>query len=176
MHSFSAQIFTTCCLQARCYGLFQAYLLLIAYVFIQLFFFYINIFIYLWLHWVFVAVRGLSLVAATRGYSSLRCAGFSLWWLLLLRSMGSRCAGFSSCGTWAQLLRGMQDLPGPGFKPVSPALAGGFLTTAPPGKSIQFFLTISESIFFQLASFSHSIIAMQIDLVVSSFTESDCFL
>ena len=31
-----------------------------------------------WLCWVFVAVRGLSLVAASEGYSSLRCAGFSL--------------------------------------------------------------------------------------------------
>ena len=29
---------------------------------------------------------------------------FSLRWLLLLRSTGSRCAGFSSCGTWAQQL------------------------------------------------------------------------
>ena len=28
----------------------------------------------------------------------------------------------------------MWDLPGPGLQPVSPALAGGFLTTAPPGK------------------------------------------
>ena len=28
----------------------------------------------------------------------------------------------------------MWDLPGPGLKPVSPALAGRFLTTAPPGK------------------------------------------
>ena len=27
----------------------------------------------------------------------------------------------------------MWDLPGPGIEPVSPALAGGFLTTAPPG-------------------------------------------
>ena len=26
------------------------------------------------------------------------------------------------------------DLPGPGLEPVSPALAGRFLTTAPPGK------------------------------------------
>ena len=30
----------------------------------------------------------------------------------------------------------MWDLPGPGLEPVSPALAGGFSTTAPPGKSI----------------------------------------
>ena len=29
----------------------------------------------------------------------------------------------------------MWDLPGPGIEPLSPALAGGFLTTGPPGKS-----------------------------------------
>ena len=58
------------------------------------FFIYIYLFyIYFWLCWVFVAVRGLSLVAVSRGYSSLQCAGFSLWWLLLLRSTGSRCTG-----------------------------------------------------------------------------------
>ena len=47
-------------------------------------------------------VCGLSLVAASGGYSSLQCVGFSLRWLLLLRSRGSRRTGFSSCGTWAQ--------------------------------------------------------------------------
>ena len=41
----------------------------------------------------------------------------------------------SSCGARALLLHGMRDLPGPGLEPVSPALAGGFLTTAPPGKT-----------------------------------------
>ena len=30
----------------------------------------------------------------------------------------------------------MWDLPGPELEPMSPALAGGFLTTAPPGKSL----------------------------------------
>ena len=35
----------------------------------------------------------------------------------------------------------MWDLPGPGLEPVSPALAGGFLTTAPPGKSYIFTIT-----------------------------------
>ena len=40
----------------------------------------------------------------------------------------------SSCGSQAQLLRGMWDLPRPGLEPVSPALAGRFSTTAPPGK------------------------------------------
>ena len=34
----------------------------------------------------------------------------------------------------------MWDLPGPGVKPVSPALAGGFLTTEPPGKPCRWFL------------------------------------
>ena len=40
----------------------------------------------------------------------------------------------SNCGSWAQLLHGMWDLPRPGLKPVSPALAGRFSATAPPGK------------------------------------------
>ena len=109
----------------------------------------LSFFFYFWLCWVFVAARGLSLVAASGGYSSWWCAGFSLRWLLLLHSTGSRHAGFSSCGTralerrlsscdaWAYLLRGMWDLPRPGLEPVCPALAGGFLTTAPPWKSQQ---------------------------------------
>ena len=37
------------------------------------------------------------------GYSLLQCAGFSLRWFLSLWSTGTRCAGFSTCGTWAQL-------------------------------------------------------------------------
>ena len=45
----------------------------------------------------------------------------------------------SICGSWAQLLRGMWDLPRPGLEPVSPALAGRFSTTAPPGKPHFFF-------------------------------------
>ena len=40
----------------------------------------------------------------------------------------------SSCGSRAQLLRSMWDLPRPGLEPMSPALAGRFSTTAPPGK------------------------------------------
>ena len=40
----------------------------------------------------------------------------------------------SSCGSRAQLLRGMWDPPRPGLEPVSPALAGRLPTTAPPGK------------------------------------------
>ena len=51
------------------------------------------LFIYLWLCWVFVSVRGLSPVAASRGHSSSRCASLSLSRRLLLRSTGSRRAG-----------------------------------------------------------------------------------
>ena len=40
----------------------------------------------------------------------------------------------SNCGSRAQLLCGMWDLPRPVLEPVSPALAGRFSTTAPPGK------------------------------------------
>ena len=50
----------------------------------------------------------------------------------------------SSCGSRAQLLGGMWDLPRPGLKPVSPALAGGFSTTAPPGKPSLTGLIIGE--------------------------------
>ena len=49
--------------------------------------------IYFWLCWVFVSVRGLSLVVASGGHSSSRCAGLSLSRPLLLRSTGSRCVG-----------------------------------------------------------------------------------
>ena len=54
---------------------------------------FIYFLIYLWLCWVFVSVRGLSLVAASGGHSSSWCVGLSLSWPLLLRSTGSRRAG-----------------------------------------------------------------------------------
>ena len=61
-----------------------------------LFLFFIYFF-FLWLCWFFVAAGRLSLVVASMSYSSLRWAGFSLRWLLLLQS-----TGYSSCGVWAQ--------------------------------------------------------------------------
>ena len=66
----------------------------------------------------FVAVRGLLLAVAS-----------------LVAEHRLQTRRLSSCGARAQLLRSMWDLPGPGPEHVSPALAGGFLTTAPPGKS-----------------------------------------
>ena len=65
---------------------------------------FINLFIYFWQCCVFIAARGLSLVAVRGGYSSWWCVGFSLQWLLLLQSTGSRHVGFSTCGVWAQQL------------------------------------------------------------------------
>ena len=49
---------------------------------------------------------------------------------------------FNSYGTRGLLLHGMWDIAGSGIKPVSPALAGGFLFTEPPGKLLHclFFL------------------------------------
>ena len=85
---------------------------------------------------------GFSLVAASGGHSSLKCARFSLggFFCCRARALGTRASGvvvlgLSSCGTRAELLLGMWELPGPGLEPVSPALAGGFLTTVPPGTS-----------------------------------------
>ena len=54
----------------------------------------------------------------------------------------------SSCGAWAQLLHGVWDLPRPGLESVSPALAGIFLTTAPPGKLNKLFLRKDKVFFF----------------------------
>ena len=42
-------------------------------------------------------------------------------------------SSLSDCGTWAELLRGMWDLPKSGTEPMSPALTGRFFTTEPPG-------------------------------------------
>ena len=65
----------------------------------------------------FIAVRGPLIITAS---------------LVVEHSLQTR--RLSSCGSRAQLLRGMWDLPRPGFEPMSPALAGRFSTTAPPGK------------------------------------------
>ena len=78
-------------------------LLLVVYFKCFLFLLFLKFILFIfWLRWVFVAAHRLSLVAASGGYSSLWCAGFSLRWLLFLRSISSRHVGFSSCGTQAQ--------------------------------------------------------------------------
>ena len=89
-----------------------------------------------WLPWVFVP--------AAKAFSS-----FSKWGLPSnCRVWASHCGGFSRCRAWALAARASVvvarelssskiywDLPGQGINPLSPALAGGFSTTEPPGKS-----------------------------------------
>ena len=60
---------------------------------LNIYLFILFILIYLWLCWVLISVRGLSLGAASGGHSSSWCAGLSLSRPLLLRSTGSRRAG-----------------------------------------------------------------------------------
>ena len=90
----------------------------------------LNIF---WLCWIFFAVQAFSTVAS-RGYSSFWCTGFSLEWLLLLQSAGSRCMGSGVAAHGLQSM-GSAIVTGlvaplhvksscPGIKPVSSALAG----------------------------------------------------
>ena len=63
------------------------------------------IYFYFWPCCISVALRRLSLVVMSRGYSSLRCLGFSLKRLLLLQSTGLRMHalthGLSSCSSQA---------------------------------------------------------------------------
>ena len=54
----------------------------------------------------------------------------------LVTEHGLQTHRLSNCGSRAQLLHGMWDLPGPGLEPASPALAGRLSTTAPPGKPL----------------------------------------
>ena len=72
---------------------------------------------------------GFYLVAVSGGYFPVVVCGF---FLAVASIVVER--RLSRSGTWAQLLLGMWDLPRPGTKPMSPALAGRFLTTEPPGK------------------------------------------
>ena len=92
----------------------------------------INLFIYL-----FLAVLGLRFCA--RAFSS--CGERGPLFIAVCRPLTVTASlvaerRLSSCGSWAQLFRGMWNLPRPGLEPVSPALAGRFSTTAPPGKPL----------------------------------------
>ena len=112
--------------------------------------------------------------------------------LLFLSALGLRCCvrTFSSCserllievaslvGTCRLLSAGsavtahsMWDHPGPGTEPVSPALAGGFLTTGPPGTSREdsffcLFVCFFEDSFFCFVLFLRRFLT---DLIVDSF-------
>ena len=84
-----------------------------------------------------VAMHGHSLVAVSGGYT-LAAVSRLLW----SQSTGSRVCGLQqlqhvdsvAVAHGLSCPHSMWDLPRPGIKPVSPALAGGFLTARPPEK------------------------------------------
>ena len=77
---------------------FKTLFCVFCFVFCNFFSIYLFIFIF-WLCWVFVSVQGLSLVVASRGHPSSRCAGLSLSRPLLLRSTGSKRTGSKRAGS-----------------------------------------------------------------------------
>ena len=98
-----------------------------------------NLFIFVWvgsllLHTGFLQLRRAGATLHC-GVQPSHCGGFSCCRARALGTWASVVVarGLGSCGSRAQLLRGMWYLPGPGLEPVSPALAGIFLTTVPPG-------------------------------------------
>ena len=114
------------------------------------------VFVYLWVSWVCVAAQAFSHCGelgplsgcgtqASRGggpshygaraLSHVGCRDHGTWpQSLWLRALERR---LSSCGPQASLLGHMWDLPSSETEPVSPALAGGFFTTEPPGQSLR---------------------------------------
>ena len=102
--------------------------------------FFLEILHFYYLFYLFMAVLGLGFCA--RAFSS--CGKWGPLFIAvrgpptivasLVAEHGLQTRRLSNCGSRAQLLRGMWDPPGPGLEPASPALAGGFSTTAPPGK------------------------------------------
>jgi hypothetical protein len=90
-----------------------------------------------WLHWVFVAAHGLSLVVVS-------------WGLLSVCGVpASHCGGFSCCRAEALVYWLSSSysvaygvLLDPAIKSSSPALEGRVLTTGPPGKSLTSVLSV----------------------------------
>ena len=116
-------------------GYFVIYGFILCLIFFFFFFFYfLNLFIY------FFGCVG----------SSFLCEGFLQLWqagaTLHRGARASHCRGLSCCGAQApdapalivahgpSCSAACGNLPRPGLEPVSPALAGRFSTTAPPGK------------------------------------------
>ena len=94
----------------------------------------INSFIYLGCA-SFIAVYGLSLVAASRSYSAVAVHGFLIAVASLVAEYSLLAAQASVVVVHRPSYPVVWNLPGSGTKPTSLALANGFLTTGPPGKS-----------------------------------------
>ena len=85
-------------------------------------------------------LKGFSLVASG-GYSLVVVHGLLVAAASFV-DLGARA--LVSCGARAWLSRSMWNLAGPGIEPVFPALAGRFLTTGPPGKSLHYPILLYE--------------------------------
>ena len=93
----------------------------------------INVFNF-WLHWVFAAACGLSLIEASGGCSAGRLHGSSPRWLLSCRARARDVdSGVMARGLSCPLARGIFPRQGSDSRP--PTLTGRFLTTGLPGKS-----------------------------------------
>ena len=95
---------------------------------------------YFCLHWVFVAARRLSPAVASEGSSLVATRGLLIAVASLVTEHRLQAHGLSyptACGVF----------PKQGIEPTSPSLAGGFLTTGPPGKAniIFFFFSVLTS-------------------------------
>ena len=75
--------------------------------------------------WFSLLCKGFSLAAAVRSYSLVAVCMHLTAVASPVAEQGCRCEGFSGCGTRALVAQGMWNLPGPGVKPMSLALAGG---------------------------------------------------
>ena len=104
---------------------------------------YMNLWLWVWFTFFFfkfICLAALRLHCCVRafssfsegGYSSLWCMGFSLQWLLLLPPHIPGLAGLVVMAHGLSCPDALWHLPRPGIKPMSPALAGRFLTTGPP--------------------------------------------
>ena len=80
-----------------------------------------------------------------QGHSSSRCTGPLTIAASLVAEHRLQTRRLSNCGSRAQPLCGMWDPPRPGLEPVSPALAGRFSITAPPGKPRKWFLEMDST-------------------------------
>ena len=149
-----------------CGGLISIFLIVLSTInlqfqgqFVPISFFYLLIYLFIYL---FLAVLGLRFCA--RAFSS--CGKRGLLFITVHEPLTVAASPIaehrlqtrrlSNCGSRAQLLRGMWDLPRPGLEPMCSALAGSLSTTVPPGKPLFPYLWGQFSELWQLMSWLQS--------------------
>ena len=105
-------------------------------------------------------MRGLSLVVASGGHSSSRCAGFSLSWPLLLRVTGSRRAGSvvvahgPSCSAACEIFPDQGSNPCPLHWQADSARFNHCATR----EALQYFSSVADSLFRDVSFHHHNLI------------------